>query len=360
MSLKARPAFFKMPRQAIARACRGFWIYLTRRNGTWSAIQEFLFKGIPSTATTIDHATWQHCLLNQRLRLVLWVYLLCLISVVSLDLYRLQFLTIELDRWDFLVEAAIALGLVGCLILQRTSFGQRHPEWLFLGASWSVTMVLQLSHTLRGYADEDLHAWNLVFLTQAIFIPMRWRLHLTSQLLPLAYFFTVNPLLGLELKPPVEMPFSTAIPDVALLAFWMCFICDLGVFMYDRLQRAEFEARQELRVFLHAVSHDLRNPVAGMLLVLGNLLSPRASKLSTQSEPSDIVPVPRRVLEQIVQSGDRQLNLLESLLEAHQNEMKGMVLHCKPLALHTFVPCAIAELQPILAEHQATSELRIA
>jgi two-component system sensor histidine kinase/response regulator len=62
------------------------------------------------------------------------------------------------------------------------------------------------------------------------------------------------------------------------------------------------KAEQALRVFLHSISHDLRNPVTGMLMVLKNLLNRPWSAVSNQSSPPPtpqeqkslpILPLPR-------------------------------------------------------------------
>lgn len=103
-------------------------------------------------------------------------------------------------------------------------------------------------------------------------------------------------------------------------------------------------AEEALRVFFHAVSHDLRNPVLGSLMVLKNLLANPEPKLS----------ISRSIVERMAQSSDRQLNLINSLLEAHISEVRGLVCKCEPLQLNQVVEGAIADLEPMLTENQAT------
>ncbi|QLE59532.1 PAS domain-containing sensor histidine kinase [Nostoc sp. TCL26-01] len=106
------------------------------------------------------------------------------------------------------------------------------------------------------------------------------------------------------------------------------------------------QAQEALRIFFHAVSHDLRNPVLGTVMVLRNLLAHQDDK--------SLIPVSRLILERMVQSSDRQLNLINSLLEAHISEVKGVVLQCQIVELQTVVRAAIADLEPMLADNQAT------
>jgi PAS domain S-box-containing protein len=418
----------------------------------------------------------------QRLNLWLWLALICMSTFALRDVYNLFFPLKELEKipqvlktQGLVINVTMLLVLLVCFALHKTKFGRRHPELLFLGSSWSMSLSSQFLATLKGFAIPDTLAWSLLFLSQATFIPVRWHLHLLSQLGVLIYYFGVNTALGLKTPIPNH-------PDIynvtfILYIFWLCVICDISVYLYDRLQRSEFFAHQELesaykklemaeakyrsifenavegifqsspdgryitanpalariygyaepeevtanftdiehqlyvdpqrraefvrliakngsisqfesqiyrqdgsivwisekayavrdeqgkllyyeglieditqrkqaeealRVFFHAVSHDLRNPVLGTLMVLRNLLA----------LPEEKITISRLVLERMVQSSDRQLNLINSLMEAHFSEVQGVVLQCQPLQLHTVVTAAIADLEPMLAANQ--------
>jgi len=96
--------------------------------------------------------------------------------------------------------------------------------------------------------------------------------------------------------------------------------------------------------FLHTVSHDLRTPIMGMLLVLKNL----------QDKPGDPVRVSRAVLTRMIQSCYRQLNLISSLLEAHTSDIKGITLYPATFRLDTLTENIVADMEPLLQEHEAT------
>ncbi len=104
--------------------------------------------------------------------------------------------------------------------------------------------------------------------------------------------------------------------------------------------------------FSHAVSHDLRTPVMGTLLVLNNLLHPVGK--CAHSEQDQSIAVPRKVLERMIESSNRQLNLIDSLLEAHVSDAGGMVLHREPMAIAQVVAHTVADLDPLLTKNQAT------
>ncbi|MDX2230322.1 MAG: PAS domain-containing sensor histidine kinase [Leptolyngbyaceae cyanobacterium bins.349] len=116
----------------------------------------------------------------------------------------------------------------------------------------------------------------------------------------------------------------------------------------------EIQALSQLKdEFLHAVSHDLRTPILGMRLVLQNLLNkPQSSASSSLS--AELMALPRSVPERMIQSLDRQLSMLNALLEAHFSDVRGIQLQTEPLQLSDLVAAIATDLEPILLQHQAS------
>lgn len=112
----------------------------------------------------------------------------------------------------------------------------------------------------------------------------------------------------------------------------------------QQLETLEAELRKQLNLFLHAVSHDLRNPVIGTSMVLNGL----------SQQPGDELKLPRKVLERMVEGNQRQLDLINSLIDSHAAETWGIVIQPHPLHLYEVVQAAIADLQPILDKDNAT------
>ncbi|MEH2193674.1 MAG: ATP-binding protein [Nostoc sp.] len=432
--------------------------------------------------TTTLYRAWRDRFLWQRLRLWLWLALICLFSFTLRDIYSLFFPFQELQELpevlrtqSLVINIAMLLSILICFALHKTKLGRNRPDLLFLGSSWAISLASQLFATLRGFALPDPIGWSLLFLSQAVLMPVCWIVHLLSQVGVLLYYFSVNTALGLKTPVP-EHPEIYSVTFI-LYIFWFCTICDIGVYLYDRLQRSEFYARQELesayqklkvaetkyrtifenavegifqsspdgryitanpalariygyslaeevtanftaieqlyvdpnrraefvrlmekygsisefesqiyrrdgsivwisekayavrdehlqllyyeglieditqrkqteaelRVFFHAVSHDLRNPVLGTLMVLRNLLA----------YPEGNISISRSILERMIQSSDRQLSLINSLMEAHLGEIQGVVLQRQPVKLLTVVEAAIADLEPLLEQNQA-------
>ncbi|MCW5313971.1 PAS domain S-box protein [Nostoc sp. KVJ3] len=441
------------------------------------------FDAPASDETTTLYTAWRNRFLWQRLRLWLWLALICLLSFTLRDIYGLFFPFKELQQQPeglrdqhLVINIAMLLSILICFALHKTKLGRQRPDLLFLGSSWSISLASQLFATLSGFALPDSIGWSLLFLSQAVLMPVCWIIHLLTQVSVLIYYFGVNTALGLKTPIP-EHPEIYNVTFI-LYIFWFCVICDIGVYLYDRLQRSEFYARQELesayhklkvaeakyrtifenavegifqsspdgryitanpalariygyslaeevtanstnieklyvdpnrraefvrlmekygsisefesqiyrrdgsivwisekayavrdekgkllyyeglieditqrkqteeelRVFFHAVSHDLRNPVLGTLMVLKNLLA----------HPEENISISRSILERMIQSSDRQLSLINSLMEAHVGEVQGVVLQRQPVQLLKVVEAAIVDLEPLLEQNQAT------
>lgn len=102
-------------------------------------------------------------------------------------------------------------------------------------------------------------------------------------------------------------------------------------------------AEKALTIFLHAVSHDLRNPVMGLLMVLDNL----ERQSDKQAQDRDVI-MPRKTLTRIRESSDRQLTLINSLLESHVNDVYGMEVKPQPVDIYPIIQSAIDDLQGLL------------
>jgi PAS domain S-box-containing protein len=133
-------------------------------------------------------------------------------------------------------------------------------------------------------------------------------------------------------------------------------------------------------VVLHTISHDLRTAVIGNLMVLQNMLkseglghkdnSPLSSPsphcpLSSQSGglPFPISPsflsVPRSIIERMIQGNDRQLLMIDSLLEIHSSEVEGIILHREVVKFNTLLETIFKEVEPMLVQNQAQLKILV-
>ncbi|PSB06050.1 PAS domain-containing sensor histidine kinase [filamentous cyanobacterium Phorm 46] len=433
----------------------------------------------PGNAKSIEALTvyevWRDRFLRDRLRPAVGIAIFFAFSIIIYLLGEALFAPREFKIIYLYTSAAVELGLLTCFVLQKTAIGKRYPGLLFLGFSWSLTVVVQIGLAAAKIGDLPLLTWSLAFLTQATLMPVRWRLHLISQLGVLCCHVGINLVLNLSFAKYTAFRLS----GFYLYLFWFCLICDLSVYWYESLQRTEFSTKRELesayqqleaaeakyrsifenagegifqstpdgryitanpalariygcdspeevtakftdierqlyvdpvrrnqflrsiaesnivsdfeskiyrcdgsivwisekaravrdssgsllyyeglveditqrkqaqesqRLFIHALSHDLRNPVAGMLMVLKNW----------QTKTGDAIAIPRSVLDRMIQGSEQQLRLINSLLEIHAGELGGLVLHCDRVDLRAVVEAAAADLEPLMNEAQAT------
>ena len=424
---------------------------------------------------------WRDRFLRDRLRPAVGIAIFFAFSIIIYLLGEAVFAPREFKIIYLYTSAAVELSLLTCFMLQKTAIGQLYPGWLFLGFSWSLTVLVQLGLAVAKIGDLPILTWSLAFLTQATLIPVRWRLHLISQLGVLFCHVGINLVLNLSLARYTAFRLS----GFYLYLFWFCLICDLSVYWYECLQRTEFstkrelesayqqlevaeakyrsifenagegifqstpdgryitanpalariygcdspeevtakftdierqlyvdpvrrneflrsieesgtvsdfesqiyrcdgsivwisekaravrhssgavlyyegsieditqrkQAQESLRLFIHALSHDLRNPVAGMLMVLKNW----------QAKTGDSIAIPRSVLERMIQGSEQQLRLIDSLLEVHAGEVRGLVLHCDRVDLKAVVEAVATDLEPLMNESKATFKNLIA
>ena len=422
-----------------------------------------------------DYEVWRDRFLRDRLRPAVGIAIFFAFSIIIYLLGEAVFAPREFKIIYLYTSAAVELGLLTCFVLQKTAIGQRYPGLLFLGFSWSLTVLVQLGLAVAKVGDLPILTWSLAFLTQATLMPVRWRLHLISQLGVLFCHVSINLVLNLSFARYTAFRLS----GFYLYLFWFCLICDLSVYWYECLQQTEFntkrelasayqqlevaeakyrsifenagegifqstpdgryitanpalariygcdspeevtakftdieqqlyvdpvrrneflrsieesgtvsdfesqiyrsdgsivwisekaravrhssgavlyyegsieditqrkQAQESLRLFIHALSHDLRNPVAGMLMVLKNW----------QTKTGESIAIPRSVLERMIQGSEQQLRLINSLLEVHAGEVRGLVLHCDRVDLKAVVEAVATDLEPLMNEAQAT------
>jgi PAS domain S-box-containing protein len=97
-------------------------------------------------------------------------------------------------------------------------------------------------------------------------------------------------------------------------------------------------------ILLHAVTHDLRTPVHGILMVLNHL----------HSRGEESVVIPRNMLERMIESSDRQLTLLNSLMENHTaSPCPNQTLTWECVHLSELVEQTLATLEEPLQSNQA-------
>ncbi|OKH33173.1 hybrid sensor histidine kinase/response regulator [[Phormidium ambiguum] IAM M-71] len=112
-------------------------------------------------------------------------------------------------------------------------------------------------------------------------------------------------------------------------------------------QRQQAEGR--LKVFVHAVSHDLRNPVTGISLLLQSYLS----------NSTENIVLDKPTVEMMLASCIRQLQLIDSLVETQKLEANNYPLNLQSISLFALTNSVIKAWFPMLTSSRVVLNNRI-
>jgi class 3 adenylate cyclase len=193
-----------------------------------------------STTESTEYPTWQRNFMWYRLRLGVIIAITSLFTFIILNLSRYPYIK---PTWLW-TNLSQELVLVPCLFFLHTRIGKQYPSLSFLLLSWSITIIPQYWTLQYGIVKFDFVTWTLVFLVQATLIPVKWRLHLLSQLGLFTCFFLIQMYSHAQLESQIARadPFF-----LYLYLFWFCVICNISVYLYENLQRDEFQAKEKLK-----------------------------------------------------------------------------------------------------------------
>ena len=195
----------------------------------------------PAEMEGTSYSVWRQGFLHKRLSLGLGLGLLYFAGLSSLYLIQIglgrRVADIALFR-----NLLAALSMTTWLGWLQTPLGKRYSAIAFLGLSWSVTILTNVPSFLNGNVIPDLKGWTITFFAQATIIPFQWRTHWVSHLGAYAFFFIAHWLVNYRFTPA-----GSSSIDLLFDMVWISAMSTLVVYLYERLSRAEFQARQKLR-----------------------------------------------------------------------------------------------------------------
>lgn len=263
----------------------------------------------PSEADLPDsYETWREGYIAQRLQVLYVVGLVVNPIFIGLDYlaYRDHLASL------LFLRAILELGLFfGYLSLQlQLKFIRPHV----LVASWVLIANVCITHMILLLGNFNTTYYNglgLVALTAAVIVPVAWRSHLVAQTGTLLYFYTALYLSNTPIK-----SFGFLIESIFFLVF-ICVALQISLILYERLQRAEFQARKELQAsnqklldldrlkseFFANISHELRTPLT---LCLGSFRT--LARLAPSAESRELALTGTR-------NASRLLYLINELLD---------------------------------------------
>ncbi|HEY9653012.1 MAG TPA: adenylate/guanylate cyclase domain-containing protein [Coleofasciculaceae cyanobacterium] len=228
----------------------------------------FLKLGL-SASWSINYETRRKIFLRDRLHLTLQIAVAVVVTFLIQDISQAATNPLFFG-WDLVLDGVVGLCLFAGLALLKTRLGERYPELLFLGFSWSALLVPQLGAVWRENVNQILQIWTLTFLIQATLMPVYWLLHVISQLSAPIGYFALSQIFDLGLDDNF-----VAQPGMPLYLFWFCLICDISVFLYERLQRAEFSARRELEAAYQTLALERERSERLLLNILPKAIAER-------------------------------------------------------------------------------------
>jgi signal transduction histidine kinase len=263
----------------------------------------------------------------------------------SLERNNLTYLLEAIHRNFFLHKVAF-ISLLGCLILVwRSAWGLKHPEIMLVLMPWAIAFIPEM--ILSGYLGFPGYPSKIMFMAQAVIIPIHWRLHLLAQIVPVAFYLLIYPLLGLATLGGRSIYSFSDTVEIILV----CIICETGVYLYEQSKQSELEANRRLQLCIHSITHDLRTPVIGSLLLLESIRQSSSANLSIEISQTEMA--------QLIQGSNRLLGLMNSLLIPQAFSQADLVLSRQPVNLTPLITSILQDFQPSFAKQSIEINNRI-
>ena len=311
---------------------------------------------IMADSACVEYKQWRYHFIVQRLYLMTWV------SIVVMASGQLVNWIVPLTSWDLsgarynfyqqhieLFDRIVLFGwfeILFTFVLLKISYIRKRPVVILMWLTWVWLMSHQVIISIFfNQIILDGSGWILLFSAGPILMPVKWRSHCFCQLVFFAYLAVTHLVFGIKDSFANEIEYFDAIYITSIA----CIIVDYAVYLYEKFLQQEFELKRQLRLFLHTVSHDLRSPVLGTMFLLKSLRNPNAKETTIANE----------IIDRTIESSHRQLQLIDSLLEAHATETKGIAIRPRPVCLDTLTKSVVTEIEPILNSKNATITRKI-
>ncbi|MCA9423219.1 MAG: hypothetical protein KC592_19525, partial [Nitrospira sp.] len=201
-----------------------------------------------------NYEDWRNSFLKDRLRFLYLVAVFGNPSMFLVDYFQGdQRITLFLLR--ILMETFWILGFL--IVRFKNDILQPNGLLIFwvLGANICIS---EMTVVLGGFSSLYYIGLNLMFLCAAVIVPVSWKSHAIAQLSSLIYYLVANIFRSQGIVNLADVSLNL------MLLIWTCIALTVSVYLYERLHRAEFEARMKLleldrlkSEFFANVSHEL-------------------------------------------------------------------------------------------------------
>jgi signal transduction histidine kinase len=114
------------------------------------------------------------------------------------------------------------------------------------------------------------------------------------------------------------------------------------------------KAEESLRLYIHALTHDLRNPVTGMSTLLQTMLNRAAANNLAQ------IQIPTAVLSRMQAGCDRQLKMISTLIETQAVKVWGVSLACQCFDIGVMLHEIVEDWQPQIDKKRVSVVIQLA
>ncbi len=191
-------------------------------------------RGISHPEMSHSYEEWRDQFARERLRLLYYLGLIANPVFIAADLLLHR----EHLHSLIVIRSVLELGLLVCFVLLRRTSLLKPTTLVILWVVIGNFCIAHMTVVLGGFTSTYYSGLNLVFLAAAVIVPISWPSHLLAQAACLTYYYGINFLHGTT---PVGI--NAAIENSFFLV-WTCVALLFSVSLYERLQRAEFQARQ--------------------------------------------------------------------------------------------------------------------
>lgn len=312
-----------------------------------------------------SYRLWRRQFLIKRLRLAAWIGIL--LRLLNLGIGATASFgeaasnpdtaSTWTQLWPQFYETGLSIAMLSlALLLLQLPRIRKSPAQLILLFPLALWAVPELQDILSPDSISLDQFLLLVFWFQALLLPVQWRMHLLSQAIAIGIIFssfTWSILFRWDELVDVPEPgeLQGLVGSLLLILTYQLIIAafaNIAVYYQERSRIREFELRDRLQLFLHAISHDLRPPAMGTVMLLQQL-----------KDNNGEVELTGAMVQQMLESGDRQLQLINSLQLANESEAQ-LQLYIQPVQLQSLMADVIREMQPLLDQASATTQIEIA
>jgi signal transduction histidine kinase len=310
---------------------------------------------------SLEYKQWRHRLIRKRF----WLSIVLAVIYISIagfaDFYEIFInpepllrtlernnLTDKLEtiHQNFILHKAVFISFIFLLILiWKSVWGRKHPALMLILFPWVISFIPEI--VLGAFLRIPRGPSTIMFMAQAVIAPIHWQLHFIAQIVPIAFYFLVYPLIGLATFGGRSIYGFSYTVEIILV----CIICEVGVYLYEQSKQSELEANRRLQLCIHSITHDLRTPVMGSLMLLQSI-----RQNTPVNQPLEISQIE---IAQLIQGGERLLGLMNTLLTPQALSQEDLVLHCQPTCLSTIVNAILQDFHPTLVKQNVQIDNRI-